>query len=110
MEEKDSPGQDDEAVEAIPSLGQIAAFTPDAHGNHLDKHLDCKIKIDDVVANLKSEKMLNICFVSFPRFGLTLRILHLLVSQTLSSHGWNMPSVTQLRRITVIVKRSNHLE
>ena len=44
-------------------------------------------------------------------FGsLTFRILHLLVSQLASSHGWNIPRVTQFRIITVIVSRSNHLK
>lgn len=41
----------------------------------------------------------------------TFSILHLLVSQSvLSSQGWNIPRVTQFSRITVIVRRSNHLE
>ena len=40
----------------------------------------------------------------------TFKVLHLWVSQTASSHGWNIPRVTQFRRITVMVKRSNQLQ
>ena len=42
--------------------------------------------------------------------GLTFRILHLCVLQFPSSQGWYMPRVTQLNRITVMVRRSNQLE
>jgi hypothetical protein len=44
------------------------------------------------------------------KIDLTFRTLHLCVLQFPSSQGWYIPSVTQLNRITVIVRRSNQLE
>lgn len=70
-----------------------------------------KLKSYGLISMLTSSQSLITLVSSHKDKGsLTSRILHRSVSQLLSSQGWNMPSVTQFRRITSMDARSNHVD
>lgn len=54
VEPQNIPGNDDKAVEPIPSFGQIGAFAVYAHGHHFDEHLDGEEGKNEVVQHLKA--------------------------------------------------------
>lgn len=49
------PGHDNEKVQAVPGLWQIASSSSHAHREHLDAHFHRKIQIDYIVTNLMGE-------------------------------------------------------
>lgn len=48
-----SPGEDDEKVQPVPVVAQVGALPSDAHGHHLDGHLEGEEGEDDVVEGLR---------------------------------------------------------
>ena len=43
------PGDDDEEVESVPSVGEVGARTDESHGADLDAHLRGEVGVDGVV-------------------------------------------------------------
>ncbi len=107
------PRQHYEAVQPVPRLREVAPLPGHSHRDRLDEHLHGEVQVYDVVAYLQKVApfLFHFRFEGQKYVCVTFSILHLLVSQSvLSSQGWNIPRVTQFSRITVIVRRSNHLE
>jgi hypothetical protein len=50
------PGENDEAVKAVPRLREVAALAEDAHGHHLDDHLDREVRVNYVITNLEKTR------------------------------------------------------
>lgn len=122
-------GDDDEEVQSIPRVGQIGVLAPHAHRHHFDGHLQREEGEDDVVEELEQcfdvfwndiRNLRSDCTESLI-YGrdyiteinvicmLTCSTLHLLVTQSSSTHGWYMPSVMQFSKMTRIDTRSNHV-
>lgn len=47
-----SPGDDYEEIEAVPGLGEVSVLAHEAHGEHLDAHLEREEGEDQVVEHL----------------------------------------------------------
>ena len=73
---------------------------------HFNHHLCHKVNIDDVIDNLKDYSW-NVKRLEETN---TFSISHFWSHTEVSWHGWYMPNVTQLTRITVMVALSNQLE
>ena len=101
------PRDDDEAVQLVPGLMEVAAPAHQAQGDHLDQHLQGKVDVDQTVRYLKIRLGWEGNLLEDPS---TVRKRHFLLQWFVSAHGLYIPSVTQLIRITVMVSLSNQLE
>ena len=100
-------GDDDETVQLVPGLLQVAASAHQAQGDHLDQHLHGKVDVDQTVRYLEIRLGWGWKSQDLP---CTVRKRHFLLQWLVSAHGLYIPSVTQLIRITVMVNLSNQLE
>lgn len=48
-----APGDDYEEVQSVPAVRQVGALADEAHGEHLDEHLDGEVGVDSAVSGLE---------------------------------------------------------
>ena len=52
-EQTHRPGDDDEEVESVPSVGEVRVLTDEAHRQHFDAHLDGEVGVDGVIGGFE---------------------------------------------------------
>jgi hypothetical protein len=57
-----APRKHDEAIESIPGLSKIGALAEDAHGRHLDAHLNGEEGEDEVIGGLQPDAASRVAF------------------------------------------------